>query len=93
MLKIYGTNFIPRSEMNEIQNLEEKRSQLRAQMSEGRNWVVDYDKMQNELKQIDEKIRVLETIAAHAELEENLENVENPERRRFLEGSKLLYKS
>lgn len=70
-LKIYGTNFVPRSQLNELQVLEEKRSQLRALLTEGRNWVEDYDERQEELKKIDEEIRVKllikETLDANAE--------------------------
>ena len=66
-LKIYGINFVPRSDLNELQQLEQKRSQLRAQLAEGRNWVENFDQKREELKKIDEEIRVYETIAANAE--------------------------
>jgi len=70
-LKIWGNAFVSRSDMNELQQLEHERALLRAQLAEGRNWVEDYDKKLDELRKIDQEIRVMETVAESAKTIKN----------------------
>ncbi|CBY11479.1 unnamed protein product [Oikopleura dioica] len=61
-----GSQFIPRGELTQLQVLEEKRAQLRAQLSD-RNWVTDYDKKEAKLKELNKEIRELKKINQEVE--------------------------
>ena len=61
-----GSQFIPRAELTQLQVLEEKRAQLRAQLSD-RNWVTDYDKKEAKLKELNKEIRELKKINQEVE--------------------------